>query len=402
MSDKLKNMILHAYQTVPYYKELFDKNRIDPAYIVQKENLEILPILKKETIIEEQERFISKEYCIEELFVENTSGSTGIPLKVYKSKKDRVMQGHILWKYRNKLFGVDTKSHYCTWHVKGTNIFKKDNRLEFSAIMLDDENLELYAKELYIHKPSWLFGGAETWCMLADFMSRRGYKPPNTIKFIESTGEFLRKDVAMELESFFGCPVVNMYGCIEMYGIARADKDSRLRILNENVMVEILDDTGNKVKDGEFGQIVLTSLNNMAMPFIRYSIGDIGRIVKNIGDKSQYLELKSARINEKISIKNAKAIDACVFHFVVERLNRNKNIKIKQFKVIQKDYDDFIFYINLDSKSNITPEVFKEKLRFELSFYNLDEVRLTVEFVNRISINNMTGKYQYFINEIIV
>jgi phenylacetate-CoA ligase len=67
----------------------------------------------------------------------------------------------------------------------------------------------------------------------------------------------------------------------ETYGSAEglmmaAQKDlEQMYIMTPNVVVEILDDNGNEVKDGEMGHVVVTNLNAFAMPLIRYRIGDL-------------------------------------------------------------------------------------------------------------------------------
>lgn len=82
-------------------------------------------------------------------------------------------------------------------------------------------------------------------------MKKRGFIPPRSIKFIESTGGQLRKDTAKYLSEFFECSVDDMYGCIEMYGIARSKGMSELKVLEDNVYLEIVDENGKRVPDAE-------------------------------------------------------------------------------------------------------------------------------------------------------
>jgi len=43
----------------------------------------------------------------------------------------------------------------------------------------------------------------------------------------------------------------------------------------DNVVLEIVDDAGRPVPDGETGHVIVTSLGNFAQPFIRYRLGDL-------------------------------------------------------------------------------------------------------------------------------
>jgi phenylacetate-CoA ligase len=45
--------------------------------------------------------------------------------------------------------------------------------------------------------------------------------------------------------------------------------------MSSNVFIELLDENGDEVKDGELGHVIVTNLNGYAMPLIRYRIGDL-------------------------------------------------------------------------------------------------------------------------------
>ena len=74
---KLEQLISHAYKNVPYYKKLFDKNKIDPSRIKKKEHLEEIPYLTKEIIQKNPlEDFLSKKDKKRGM-LKQTGGSTG-------------------------------------------------------------------------------------------------------------------------------------------------------------------------------------------------------------------------------------------------------------------------------------------------------------------------------------
>jgi phenylacetate-CoA ligase len=74
----------------------------------------------------------------------------------------------------------------------------------------------------------------------------------------------------------FGAVMPGVYSCQEVGFIATDCPDEPCyHVVAENVLVEILDDSGTPVKPGETGQVVLTSFYNYAMPFIRYAVGDV-------------------------------------------------------------------------------------------------------------------------------
>tara|TARA_B100000315_G_C14478947_1_gene541977 strand:- start:259 stop:762 length:504 start_codon:yes stop_codon:yes gene_type:complete len=89
--DKLDRLITHAYNTVPYYKNVFDNRGLRPKNIQDFSDLKKIPILKKQNLRESLNELISKQNNSNELYLNSTGGSTGIPVKVYQD------QNYISW-----------------------------------------------------------------------------------------------------------------------------------------------------------------------------------------------------------------------------------------------------------------------------------------------------------------
>ena len=96
------------------------------------------------------------------------------------------------------------------------------------------------------------------------------------------------------MEAFFNCKVASQYGCYEVNSIAYECPFHKLHVMTENVYVEIVEDN----------QICITSKHNRVMPFVRYKVGDRGRLCtdKNCscGSQEPILELEMARDNDLI------------------------------------------------------------------------------------------------------
>ena len=85
--DKLKHLIRHAYQHVPYYRTLFDDIGLKPTDINSLDDLSKIPVTTKVDLqsIPPVER-ISDEFNLDELVAEHSSGSTGQPFTAYFDK----------------------------------------------------------------------------------------------------------------------------------------------------------------------------------------------------------------------------------------------------------------------------------------------------------------------------
>ena len=97
---------------------------------------------------------------------------------------------------------------------------------------------------------------------------------------IQIGGEKLYGFQKEKIENFFNASVFDFYGARDMINIAQnCSHNEGLHIFMENVIVEVVDEEGNPIEEGE-GDLVITNLHNYAMPFIRYKIGDRAKISK--------------------------------------------------------------------------------------------------------------------------
>ena len=82
-----------------------------------------------------------------------------------------------------------------------------------------------------------------------------------------------------DLESVYGCPVIDIYGLHETRPIAVSTDGGPWRILDRRIVVECVDAAGAAVRPGERGELVVTVGQNPLLPLVRYRTGDFGRLV---------------------------------------------------------------------------------------------------------------------------
>ncbi|MGJ8682227.1 hypothetical protein [Paraglaciecola sp.] len=137
--------------------------------------------------------------------------------------------------------------------------------------------------------------------------------------------------------SVFKADFVNVYGTGEVGSIGISNKNSHeLNVYRSVVHVEVVDDEGNTVKNGQHGNILVTDLTNQAMPIIRYSIGDMGVISSNesepntlivLGRKVESMLLASGKTVYARQVQNLFFARDEIINFKVERLTA------KMFKI---------------------------------------------------------------------
>ena len=106
-----------------------------------------------------------------------------------------------------------------------------------------------------------------------------GLRPLALFSGAMALSSVLRRD----LETAYGCPVIDVYGLHETRPIAASADGGPFVILDRRVHVEVLDPAGRPVPTGERGEIVVTAGENPLLPLVRYRTGDFGRLVDVAG-----------------------------------------------------------------------------------------------------------------------
>jgi phenylacetate-CoA ligase len=139
---------------------------------------------------------------------------------------------------------------------------------------LTEEKLTQFYQEMCRFQPKVIQAYARSAALFARFLEARGLKPP-PLRSVVTTAEVLEDEDRTVIENTFGCPVFNRYGCREVSVIASECAERRgLHVMAEGLILEIVRG-GRPADPGQDGEILVTDLMNLAMPLIRYRIGDV-------------------------------------------------------------------------------------------------------------------------------
>lgn len=415
--EVLKSLISYAYNNVPYYKKLFDDKELNCYDIDDYNKLKKIPYLTKKDIQNNHSLFISKEYKKypknSELLIRRTSGSSGKSLKVYWSSKDNIRSMMQLWIKRNNFSGINPQDKFCTFHttvysknklVDSSEIlnYRNDTIKSFSKLELDSNRIEKYYKEMIEFQPVWLFIQPSIAYLIADFMEQNCLKSPESLKYIELTGEYLFSYQKHKISKVFKVPLANQYGCNEVNSIAYECEYGHLHVLENNVYVEVVEDNERVI--GKEGEIFITGLTNKAMPFIRYAIGDRGILHNDIeckcGSKSPILEVLTGRTSDYVTLTNNQCCNSYIFLYPIEHINENMGYPIKQFKIIQEDINRFKVLLSLKACFEGWKKSISEKFVSKAKEIGLKNIEWKFAFVNEIYPDINTGKLSFYENRI--
>jgi phenylacetate-CoA ligase len=209
-----------------------------------------------------------------------------------------------------------------------------------------------------------------------------------------SSAEVLYPEQRQYIETALGGQMLNRYATRELACIGcECPAHTGLHVSLENIYVEVLQD-GKTAPAGETGDIVVTNLNNYGMPFIRYSVGDLGAWSKNdhcpCGRASPLMELVQGRRVNMFKTRDGRA----VWGGFASPLFGVKGIE--QFQLIQKSLDLVIVRIVKEGELNQGQlDAIERTVKIALG----DNVEVRFEFPDNIPVL-ASGKYLYAISEI--
>jgi phenylacetate-CoA ligase len=400
---KLSNLIGHAYNTVPYYREVFTSKGIHPADIRSWDDYHQLPILKRERYQETPEKFLSSRPRSATQMI-RSSGSTGRPAIFYLSQmlsaaanvsRIRALQwwGIHLGDREVRIWADMPRLLPGFWNPKRRRWkrFFRDrvlNRRTYSANEMSDFIMEKTWRSIQRFAPKYIFGYASFMYQLARFIDKSGYDGRALgLKIAVISAEMLYDPQIEFIQDILGCPVVNEYGATEVGVIAYSHPCGENHIMDDFIIFEI----AKSDPTDEFGKVVITPLENWGCPLIRYDLEDLVVPWKSENTCSLGLGLgrfKSlyGRQYDLIVLPGGKIVHGHLFSNLIFFAKC-----VRQFQVIQKEPD--LIEISLETVNNELPEEDENFLRDKIR-KNLGPVRVEIKLVAEIPRED-SGKYRF-------
>lgn len=416
ISEKLISIARYAYETVPFYRRLGEEFGIDVSRL-DNSGFECLPLIEKPMILGKESELLSDSYVdyshSKNLIIRRTSGSSGHYLKVYWDMHDDIRSLIGLWYRRENLYGISPGDKYCYFYTteyyrnkfvppKDAEVSIDNRAIGFCKSNMNFQRIREIYKRMVEFNPKWLVMQPSVALLFSRVIAENGLPKIKDLAYIELTGEYLTDSVRNEIESAFQCMVSNQYGCNETNSIASECRNRKLHIHSASIYVEIIKD-GKKVPYGDVGDIYLTSLENKAMPFIRYRIGDQGILHEagscGCGCRDMVLELKSGRECEMVTVSEQEEISSYIFLRAIEYINEKVGNIVRQFQIVQHDIGVFTVKMAVKASYFGWKDTIKDLFVQELSENSLCNAKWKFEFSTDLFPDDKTGKLAFFIND---
>jgi len=398
--SRLKLLVKHCYNNIPYYRELFRKNDIRPEDIKSLKDYSRIPVLTKDNIREHFNELINPALSKSEIIYDSTSGSTGIPLKLVRSVDDQDY-GFALryrsnawcgWNYTDKSvwFVSDTRHISDVEQVKGRFRYWLMNRLVLNTRNITRNQMESWVKQIKQFKPEQVYGYSSLLAEFAHFVLEKGYTFKG-IKGVFSTSEVLinRKLIS----EAFNAPVYDQYGASEIPCIAHECKDGNMHLNIDEVVVEFED----TIYDSDIKKMVCTPLYLYGMPLLRYDILDCAIPVKKsctCGLSYPIIELKVGRLSDNLLSSSGKLVSGITLSWYITEATKG----LYQYEIIQEDFYNFrVRLVTSDAYKTQNEQSIRELLSEMLS---MQDIRIKFEYPERI-LPGKNGKYRPITSKVV-
>ncbi len=279
-SNKLRRLIRHAYNNVPYYRQLFDSAGLTPDDIRETGDLPKIPLTSKKQLQKlALNQITASGTDLSSCIRTRTSGATGVPLEIISNRADRSIMNpsfirvYLAWGLKpwHKLTFFQTRPELLkrkSWY-ENLHIFPSQN-------LSSQDKPETCIEKLLLRRPYLLHGYAMTLKLFANAVQTRGIENIH-IPLIVNTSGMLDHHGRQMLSSVFQAKVIDIYASEEAGSVIAWECPccSDYHINTDTLIVEFLKD-GKPAGPGEEGEVVITNLHNYSMPFIRYQQEDIG------------------------------------------------------------------------------------------------------------------------------
>ncbi|MDF1735431.1 MAG: phenylacetate--CoA ligase [Minwuia sp.] len=311
--DRLRWSLRHAWENVPHFRSAFDAAGVHPDDMKQLSDLAKFPFTVK-TDLRDNYPFgmfaVPREKVVR---IHASSGTTGKPTVVGYTQTDidnwadlmarsiRAAGGrpgdivHVAYGYG--LFTGGLGAHYGAERLGCSVVPMSGGQTEKQVQLIHD-----FGARVIMVTPSYMLA-------IADEMARMGLDPAASPLQIGIFGaEPWTEQMRTEIEGRAGMQAVDIFGLSEIMGpgvaIECLETKDGLHIWEDHFYPEIINpETGEVLPDGEFGELVITTMTKQALPMVRYRTRDLTRLLPGTARSHRRIEKITGRSDDMLIIR---------------------------------------------------------------------------------------------------
>lgn len=405
-NKRVRAVVRYTYDCVPFYHEKFRNAGVSPSDIRSVDDLAKLPVVYKDELRNVGvSQMVSRECDPKGLKVLRTSGSAGKPFKFYVSgveddwRKALYLRANVSCGQRPRDVWAFVTSPR---HFGDTTGLQR--RLGFFAqtlvpVFARPEDQVRIIRET---EPDVLDGYSGALFLIGHEVERQGISDIRP-RLMFGSADWIDVASRRYLERVFKAPYLDQYGCSEVDRTAwQCPEREGYHMDVDSVVTQFVDESGADVAVGENGEIVLTSLFNYAMPFVRYALGDVGRASGDACSCGRILPLMEGiegRRDSFVVFPDGRVVSPRVLTVAMSMFEFYD--RVRQFRIVQKRDDLFEVSVKIADSLNCGPDMARAlgaHLVKMLKVENLD-VKFNVKVVDEIPLSK-SGKLMAVVSEV--
>lgn len=287
--ERMKWAVKHAYENVPFYKESFDKAGVKPEDLTSLDDLAKFPFIVKQDM---RDSYPDKLFAVPRADIARfhaSSGTTGQATVVAHTAEDLKHWGECFARGIAMVNGSKESTVQVSYgyglFTGGLGAHYGGETMGCAVIPTSSGNTKRQIQMMKDLKTDILCCTPSYALLIADTMLEMGMDPKKELKL--SAGIFgaepCSENMRQEISDKLGIQYCDVYGLSEVMGPGVAFEcieRGGLHLAEDHFYAEIIDpETLEVLPDGEWGELVFTTLTRQATPLVRYRTRDITRII---------------------------------------------------------------------------------------------------------------------------
>lgn len=340
--DRMRWSLTHAYNNVAHYRKSFDAAGVHPYDLRSLDDLKHFPFTVKNDLRDNYPFGMIATPMRDVVRVHASSGTTGKPTVVAYTQNDidvwssvmarsiRAAGGHagdiVHVAYGYGLFTGGLGAHYGAEKLGCTVVPMSGGQTEKQVQLIQD-----FKPNIIMVTPSYMLN-------IADEMERQGIDPKSTSLRVGIFGaEPWTQTMREELEARLGIHALDIYGLSEVMGpgvgMECIESKDGPTIWEDHFYPEIINpETGEVVPDGEYGELVFTSLTKEALPIVRYRTRDLTRLLPGHARPMRRIDKITGRSDDMLIIRGVNVFPTQVEEQIlkIEALSPHYEIHVEK------------------------------------------------------------------------
>ena len=327
--QRLKTTLQHAYEHSPHYQRAFDAAGVHPSDLTVLADLARFPFTAKSDLRDNYPFGMFAVPREQVVRIHASSGTTGKPTVVGYTRNDIDMWAdcvarsiraegarpgdicHVSYGYG--LFTGGLGAHYGAERLGLTVVPFGGGQTERQVQLIQD-----FQPNIIMVTPSYMLA-------LADEFDRMGIDPATSSLRVGIFGaEPWTPEMRLAIEKRMGLSAVDIYGLSEVIGPGVASECAETKdgptIWEDHFYPEIIDpDTGAVLADGEFGELVFTSLTKEALPIIRYRTRDLTRLLPGTARTMRRMQKVTGRTDDMMIVRGVNVFPSQIEELILKQ-----------------------------------------------------------------------------------